>query len=1022
MQDLAQSVSGGPSRRCRGLIRSALGLTLATAALAFSGASPLSAQAGTMAGTVMNAITLRPLGGAQVMIEGTERGTLADANGRFLLLNVQGTEVELRVVMLGYREVRVTARVGDTGIRILLEESAIALDELVVTGQPGGTARRAIGNSIATVNAANVVGTAALKSMQELINGRAPGVVIMPGTGMIGSGSVIRVRGNSTFSLSGEPLIYVDGVRVLNEVGSGISVQAFSSGVVSRLNDFNPNDVESIEILKGPAAATLYGTEASRGVINIITKKGTPGGARYSLTVKQGANWFSDPEGRLPVNYWRDPTGEVQSLNIAQREKDLGRPLFRTGGVRAVGLAVSGGSEGMRYYLGFDSDKNEGAERNNFRDQISTRANLQILPNENLDISVSTGYVTSRTQLSCEAGCGGTMWGAVFATPQFLGENCAVGSAYGCGFTRGFRSAPPERYYSFEVFQDIDRFTGSVTANWRPLPWMAHRFTVGTDLTAEQNEEYQPRVDPALDTLIYFLGPTTSLGYKYQTRRTHYNNTFDYAATANLNLRENLSSATSLGMQYYQKRIEFIGVQGNEFAAPGLETVATAARKTYTSDDYLDNNTLGFYGQQQFGFNDRLFLTAALRVDNNSAFGEDLRWVLYPKASLSWVLNEEPRLQEFIPELVNTLKLRLAYGQSGQQPLSFSALRTYASITGPNNTPAVTPSSVGNPNLGPERGHEFEAGFDAGLWQEKIGLEFSYYHKRTTDAILLRPNAPSGGFTSSSYVNAGEILNTGVEALIRAQLLNRPAMAWDVTLTAATNHSEVLKLAGGDTTIISGSFQHRIGYAPRSWFRERAVSATYNAATNTVTDIMCDDGSGGVVPCFNAAGQVVAPRIYQGRSTPSFEGSVSTGLRIFERLSLNAMLDVKTGYRKYDNNLRARCQIFSLCLENVYPERFDPARIAEVRSNGTLVSFVINDASFARLREVSLTYSVPESYARFIRASRASINVAARNIYTWTSYTGLDPENMFLSGGNVGLEQDNLPQLMTFITTFNVSF
>jgi TonB-linked SusC/RagA family outer membrane protein len=990
--------------------------------LALARVQPVAAQAGTIAGTVLNAVTLRPLGGAQVMIAGTERGTLADANGRFLLLNVTGTEVEVVVVMLGYQEARATVRVGDTGVRMLLSEAAIALNEIVVTGQPGGTQKRAIGNSVATVNAANVVGTAPLKSMQELINGRAPGVVVMPGTGMIGSGSVIRVRGNSTFSLSGEPLIYVDGVRVLNEVGSGISVQAFSSGVVSRLNDFNPNDVESIEILKGPAAATLYGTEASRGVINIITKKGTPGGARYSLTVKQGANWFSNPEGRLPVNYWKDGTGTVQSLNIAQREKDLGRPLFRTGGLDAFGLAVQGGNEGMRYYLGFDTDNTEGAERNNFRDQVSTRANLQILPNENLDISVSTGYVTSRTQLSCEAGCGGTMWASVFSTPQFLGENCTSSSSYGCGFTRGFRSAPPERYYAFEVFQDIDRFTGSVTANWRPLSWMTHRLTVGTDLTAEQNEEYQPRVDPAQDTLIYFLGPTTSLGYKYQTRRTHYNNTFDYAATLNRELWSGLKSSTSLGVQYYQKRIEYIGVQGNEFAAPGLETVATAARKTFTSDDYLDNNTLGFFMQEQLSLSDRLFLTAAVRVDNNSAFGDEIKWVVYPKASLSWVLNEEPMVQDRLPGFVDALKLRLAYGQSGQQPLSFSALRTYASITGPNNTPGVTPSSVGNPKLGPERGHEFEVGFDAGLWQDKLGVEFTYYNKRTTDAILLKPNAPSGGFTASSYTNAGEILNTGFEALLRAQLLSRPDLAWDVTLTAATNNAEVTKLAGGDTTIISGSFQHRIGYAPRSWFRERAVSATYNPTTNTVTDIMCDDGSGGTVPCYNAAGQIIAPRIYQGRSTPSFEGSISTGLRLFNRLTLNSMLDVKTGYRKYDNNLRARCQIFLLCLENVYPERYDPARIAEVRSNGTLVSFVINDASFARLREVSLTYTVPDTFARYIRASRATVNLAARNLYTWTNYTGLDPENMFLSGGNVGLEQDNLPQLMSFIATFNVSF
>jgi hypothetical protein len=253
-------------------------------------------------------------------------------------------------------------------------------------------------------------------------------------------------------------------------------------------------------------------------------------------------------------------------------------------------------------------------------------------------------------------------------------------------------------------------------------------------------------------------------------------------------------------------------------------------------------------------------------------------------------------------------------------------------------------------------------------------------------------------------------------------MMNRRNLSWEMTLTAATNSGQVEKLSGRDTTIITGSTQHRIGYAPRAWFRERVVSAEFNAATNTVTNILCDNGAGGSTPCYNAAGQVIAPRIYLGRSTPAFEGSVSSTVRVFERLSFYAMLDVKTGYRKFDNNLRARCQVFSLCEENIYPERFDPARIAEVRSNGTLASFVINDASFAKLREISVNYALPESLAGRIGARAAALNVAARNLHTWTSYTGLDPENQFLSGGNVGLEQDNLPQLMAFVTTFRISF
>src|SRR5690606_20782554 len=179
-----------------------------------------------------------------------------------------------------------------------------------------------------------VTASAAIPSIDGLINGRAPGVVVTPGSGMIGSGANIRIRGVSSFSLSGDPLIYVDGVRVNNETGSGISVQAFGSGVVSRMNDFDPSEIESIEILKGPSAATLYGTEAARGVVNIITKKGSSEGTRYSFNIKQGANWFMNPEGRVPVNYWKDPTGRIQALNIVERENERGTPIFRTGEVQ----------------------------------------------------------------------------------------------------------------------------------------------------------------------------------------------------------------------------------------------------------------------------------------------------------------------------------------------------------------------------------------------------------------------------------------------------------------------------------------------------------------------------------------------------------------------------------------------------------------------------------------------------------------------------------------------------------------
>lgn len=979
------------------------------------------AQQGTVTGVVVAEQSRRPLVGAQVQVVGTEIGGLTDAGGRFNLTGVPGGEIEIRVTMLGYRTTTVAVQSGSADVRITLAETAIELDEIVVTGTAGGQQRRALGNSIASLDAAEVAETAPIRTVQDMINGRAAGVVVMPGTGMVGSGSRIRIRGTSTFSLSSEPLIYVDGVRVNNETGSGINVQAFSSGVISRLNDFDPDQIESIEILKGPAAATLYGTEAARGVINIITKKGAQGAPRFSMSIKQGVNRFDDYVNRLPVNYWRDGGGTVRSVSVARDAEQAGRPLFRDGHVQGYSLNLSGGSEGIRYFLAGDFNRDQGVEFTNQKEQYSGRANVQVTPNDKFDVAVSTGYTQSDIDLSCEAGCGGTMWTTVFSTPANLPEyRCQTSPGYGCDFWAGTRSGPSFIYHEREMRQAVDRFTGSVQLNWRPTEWLTNRLTMGTDVTQEMNLELMPYL--ANDTLRYFWGETTGNGYHYQTRRDQTFNTFDYVGTAEFDLSESINSQTSFGIQYYTRHIEFLGAQGNEFAGPGLTTIDAAALKPYAGSDYLDNNTLGFYVQEVVGLNDRLFLTGAVRVDNNSAFGSDLDFVTYPKASLSWVLSEEPALMDRLPDLLNTFKLRLAYGHSGTQPVALSALRTFAPVTGPGGTPAVTPSTLGNPELGPERGEEIEAGFDASFFDDRAGLEFTYYHTRTKDGILLRPIAPSTGYPGSRWVNAGQILNTGVEALLRANLVSNESFGWDVNFSLATNSGKVEQLAGGDTTIVTGSTQYRIGYAPNSFFVERVVSADFDEATGRAINVMCDDGQGGATPCFNQAGQVVAPRVYLGRTTPSLEGSIGSSFRLFDRLTINALVDFKSGYRKTDNNLRARCQVFRTCIENMNPGDYDPKVIAQMQTSGTLRDFVINDASFTRLREVSLTYGLPDALAARIGARSATFNLAGRNLHIWTDYTGLDPEATFLSGSPGFLEQSTMPQLMQLVATFNVNF
>ena len=338
---------------------------------------------------------------------------------------------------------------------------------------------------VTQVRAAEAVETSLIPSVQGLLNGRASSVVVMPGTGMVGTGAKIRIRGASSLSLSNDPLIYVDGVRVDNSPDAGPEIA--DGRQASVLNDFNPDDIESIEIIKGPAAASLYGTEASAGVIQIITRQGREGTPVWNLTVRQGGNWFRNAEERVPTNYWRPVDedgnpGEIQSINFAQTERERGTPLWRTGHLQNYNLSLSGGTSGVRYHLSGHMDREEGADRDNDLRRAGLRANLTVSPMETLEIGGTVGYTTGRFNLACEAGCGGVTWASYFSTPAH---------AQGDDRRRGARSFTPEYYWEFaDRFQEMGRFTGSFQLTHTPTERFRHQLTFGIDDTREDDRRW----------------------------------------------------------------------------------------------------------------------------------------------------------------------------------------------------------------------------------------------------------------------------------------------------------------------------------------------------------------------------------------------------------------------------------------------------------------------------------------------------------------------------------------------------
>ena len=964
--------------------------------------APVTAQQDMIRGTVLQQQTLQPVAGAQIVAEGTQAGAITDAGGRFTITGLAGTQITLEVIMVGYRTARQTVPVGATDVRILLAETAVELEGIVVTGTPGETRARTVGNSVAQIQAEDKLQLKPVRDLQQLLKGAAPGVTVRTGQGNVGTGGVIRMRGVTSLSLSNQPLIYIDGIRVNNDFRSGPSIRGGRQ--TSRINDINPEEIESIEIIKGPAAATLYGTEASNGVIQIITKRGTEGAPTWNLTVKQGANYFRDPAGRLPTNYSLGPSGDLISQNLFDEEVAAGRNPLQTGHSQGYDLSVRGGTEGIRYFASAAWDDTEGIVDYNWQKRLSARANIQIVPSENLSATVNVGVVSSETRYG-QAASGWDLMG------QFTWGNPRSRD----GRLRGFLRATPEAAATIQSFSEVLRATVGTTVDYRPFEWLNARMNVGLDMTDEENSILFPRHPTGS---AYFFG-SRSLGEKNAERKAVRNATVDLGATADFDLTQAISSATSMGFQYFTKETEGLTGRGLVFPAPPVTTIGGAAQ-TFSGESYVANKTVGVYVQERVGFNDRLFLTAAVRGDDNSAFGQNFDFVIYPKVSATWVVNEE---SFFNVPWVNTLKLRGAWGQAGQQPDVFAAIRLYQPATGPGDSSILTPRTIGNPDLEPERGEELELGFDAALLDDRLGIDFTMYNQSRKNAIIGAPVPPSSGFPGVRFVNVGQLDSWGIELGIEAQLIQQENVAWSLGVNLGTNNSEVVDL--GEFSDLGAGFSgqiHRVGYPVSAYFMRRVVSADVDGAGNVIS-AMCEGQDGGSpVPCDGA------PRGFAGQPDPKLTGNINSSVSLFGNLRLSAEVDFQTGHKAVTGDIAGAHHLFRntrAILTNSHPilEAYDQISGFSWFHSG------LYGAGWAKLRNVSATYTLPEEMVSGIGASRASLTLSAQNLAILWQQTEelfgrriIDPENRLTSSETGGYVQTVLPHLSSFVATMRLTF
>ncbi len=963
----------------------------------------LSQAMGRIQGRIVQAATLRPVTGAQVFLPGINRAALTGASGEFLLPNVPVGTHTVQVLMIGFasaeQQVEVVAN-QPTQVTFELPVRAINMDEIVVTGTGGATSKRTLGNSITKLDAATATQQSAITSLTELMQAKTPGVQILPNSGTLGAAADIRIRGAGSLTVT-KPVVFVDGIRYnLEDLGSftpsGAGTTSFSGQATSAFDFINPNDIESIEIVKGPAAATLYGAEAANGVIQIITKKGRRGeqSVRWDLRTEFAQNnWALD----IPHNYTtctaafisaRDAAGnpiwpgcQGAAEGTVLRDNPLRRDpaALRTGGVKRVSLSARGGGERYSYYFAGDLNEENGVFHNNYNDRSSVRANFTINPRDWLNVDLTTAYARANLRLPVgDEAAQGMLLSAFRGRPGRVTTN---------PLNSGWSTTRAEQANTYDNTTRSDRLTLGTTFSVTPVEWFRSRVTLGLDYTSSLAQVLSP--PGSVDAEFAGLLTTGSVAQRVPR---HYVYTLDYSGSIDRDLTADLGATTSFGIQAISKRFEQLNATGTGLGAPDI-TLISAAATTVGGSGFSENKSLGYFVQEQLSWKNRLYLTGAIRADDNSSFGASFDWIYYPKAQLAWVISEEPVLGRFAEAArITSLKLRAAWGQAGQAPAPFSATQTYTAdrAVRPDGTvvSALRPNSYGNPDLVAERGTELELGFDASLLQDRVGVELTYYDKQMDDVIISASAPGSSGFASTFYgstpgilTNLGETANTGLELAITAKPIATPRFSWDLNLSLATNQNKLVEFGDARTQMIVGGQSygtvqlHREGYPIGGyWFR-----------------LPARDADGRPIPISPTTVQLENDTTFVGPAVPTRELSFANTFTLRRDFRLFVLVDHKAGHYLWNYKEYNRCALNNNCERVNDPALANhPDRPIWLASNAQ--GYWIEPADFIKLRDVSLTYVLPAQLAQRFRLSAATLTLAGHNLALWTDYSGLDPE------------------------------
>lgn len=1029
----------------------ALGVALALAVTTALAGRPLQAQEQTrvVTGHVTDATTGRPLVGAEVFVpvaSGAAKptyGTVTDAQGNFTL-RVPASATRLSVRLIGYKAQELPISGGR--LEVALATDVLNLDEVVVTGQATAVSKRNLANAVSVVNATELNEVPAA-SVESQLYGKVAGANIQSNSGAPGGGNSVQLRGVSTIIGNSRPLYVVDGVIVsddaiqsgansVTQAGSGISSN--QDNAANRIADLNPADIERVEILKGASAAAIYGSKANNGVIIITTKRGQPGKVQYQLAQRVGFSelakeWGSrdftletavatfcgsNPSASCQANIGQYFNADGSPKHTYDHEKELagGHPLSHQ-----TELSLRGGTDKTTYYISGLVQHDGGVVKGTYYDKQSLRVNLDQVaaPTLNFHLRTYVSHSKDGRGFTNNDNTSTTYYMALTGTPSFVN---LLPDAQGIYPENPFQPSNPLQTAALaRNDEDVYRFTGSLRGEWDVFRGErqslqisalggADVFNLGALVYSPQELQYEPINNPSF--------PGTSVVGNALNRyyNTNLNVVHTYTAASGL-----FTATTSAGVQY-EFRDQDVARVLTQGLFPGQQNAGSGTR--YVPEEVRSRSKdLGAYVQEELVIRDRLTLTGSVRADRSSSNADPDQWFYYPKANASyrWSVNRGP---------IGELKFRGAYGQSGNQPLygqKFNSLN-------PGNLVGLQTLALGTvavaPDLHPERQTEFEGGIDAYLFRDRASVDVTYFNRRVNELLLQRALPPSTGFTTALYNSTGQLTSKGVEAALHAAVVQTRGFEWSTHATFTKWSSIIDSLDVPPFNTPNGGFGTSLG-AGRI---EQGKSATQIVGRDTIAvedDPRCLEALG-VAPGSGQCkpGTRIVTKL--GDATPDFRMGFSNSLR-YHAFRLNTTVDWQHG----GNVINLTGYLYDA---NQNSKDFDkPCHLAGCREGETMGQYRlrvypgktnrpwIEDASFVKLREVSLTYDVPPSLLRSAGlggASSLQVTVSGRNLLTFTGYRGFDPEvNNFGSQAiRTNVDVAPYPPSRTFWLSVNVGF